>query len=56
MKPTGKISVRKIQVRILFCIALIAVFVWAAVLSENRGHLLRVAFLDVGQGPALRSF
>jgi hypothetical protein len=56
MKKDGKISVRKIQIGILFCIAFIAVFVWAITVSSNRGHNLRVALLDVGQGPALRSF
>jgi len=53
MKKDGKISVRKIQIGILFGIAFIAVFVWAITLSSNRGRLLRVAFLDVGQGDAI---
>ena len=53
MKKDGKISVRKIQVGVLLCIAFIAVFVWVITLSSNRGHLLRVAFLDVGQGDAI---
>lgn len=53
MKPAGKITVRKIQIGILFCIAFIAVFVWAIALSSNRGHNLRVVFLDVGQGDAI---
>ena len=53
MKPTTKITVRKIQIGILLGMAVIAVFVWVAALSENRGHLLRVSFLDVGQGDAI---
>jgi hypothetical protein len=55
MKPAGKISARKIQIGILFGIAFIGVFVWVIALSENRGRMLRVVFLDVGQGLALRS-
>jgi competence protein ComEC len=53
MKKDGKISVRKIQVAILFGIAFIAIFVWIAALSENRGRNLRVVFLDVGQGDSI---
>jgi competence protein ComEC len=53
MKTNGKISVRKIQVGILFGITFIAVFVWVIALSSNRGHELRVVFLDVGQGDAI---
>lgn len=53
MKTNGKISVRKIQIGIIFGLAFIAVFVWVITLSSNRGHLLSVAFLDVGQGDAI---
>jgi competence protein ComEC len=53
MKSAKKISVRKIQLGILFSIAFIAVFVWTITLSSNRGHNLRVAFLDVGQGDSI---
>jgi beta-lactamase superfamily II metal-dependent hydrolase len=53
MKKDAKISVRKIQIRVILGSAFIAVFVWSVVVSENRGHNLRVAFLDVGQGDAI---
>ncbi|MFA6565790.1 MAG: MBL fold metallo-hydrolase, partial [Candidatus Paceibacterota bacterium] len=53
MKPAGKISIRKIQIGALLLLAFIAVFVWVIAASENRGHMLRVAFLDVGQGDAI---
>jgi len=53
MKKDGKITVRKIQIGVLFSIAFIAVFVWVITLSSNCGHNLRVAFLDVGQGDAI---
>jgi len=52
-EKNGKISVRKIQIGALFCIAFFAAFVWVITLSSNRGHNLRVAFLDVGQGDAI---
>lgn len=53
MKPAGKITVRNIQIGVLFCAAFIAVFVWVITLSSNHGHNLRVTFLDVGQGDAI---
>ena len=31
----------------------VTAFVWYAVLSEERGNVLTVAFLDVGQGDAI---
>jgi competence protein ComEC len=48
-----KFSVRKIQIVAVLFLAFIALFVWVITVSENRGHNLRVAFLDVGQGDAI---
>ena len=31
----------------------VTAFVWYAVLSEERGNVLTVAFLDVGQGDSI---
>lgn len=53
MKPIKKISVRKIQIGILLGVTFIAVLVWTSAISEDRGRMLRVAFLDVGQGDAI---
>jgi len=53
MKKDAKISVRRIQFGALALLAFIAVFVWSVATSENRGHNLRMAFLDVEQGDAI---
>ncbi len=53
MNGMVKISVRKIQIGVLLFLTVITLFVWFIVVSENRGHNLRVTFLDVGQGDAI---
>ena len=46
----SKIAIREI---LLGFFALVTFFVWYAVMAEERGGLLTVAFLDVGQGDAI---
>ncbi len=48
-----KISVRKIQLGIIVFLAVVSVFVCMVAASKDRGHNLRVTFLDVGQGDAI---
>lgn len=48
------IFLKKYGVSILFFMLLLGnIFIWYAVLSEERGDVLTVAFLDVGQGDAI---
>lgn len=42
-----------LKLRLLAFLALSVMFIWYVVLSENRGNIMTVAFLDVGQGDAI---
>lgn len=43
----------KIKIIILFIATIICAFVWYAVYREDRGGILTISFLDVGQGDAI---